>query len=79
METALNNDEIYAVLESEIVSLKISPGEILTEKALCERFNVSRTPIRGVLQRLQENRFIDIVMCNKCTALHINELFELDQ
>ena len=24
------------------------------------------------------NRFIDIVMCNKCTALHIDELFELD-
>ena len=25
------------------------------------------------------NRFIDVVMCNKCVVFHINELFELEQ
>lgn len=72
MEAMLGNDEIYSILEDEIVSLKILPGEVLTEKSLCERFHVSRTPIRGVLQRLQVNRFIDIVPYRSTNVTVIN-------
>lgn len=61
METTLTSDEIYNILEQEIVLLKIRPGEILSENPLCKRFNVSRTPIRSVLQRLQQNGFVHIV------------------
>ncbi len=61
METSMSNDDIYRILESEIVSLKIAPGDILSENSLCQRFHVSRTPIRSVLQRLQQNRFVDII------------------
>lgn len=61
METILSCDEIYEQLEDEIVLLKIKPGEILSEHPLCKRFNVSRTPIRSVLQRLQQNGFVQIV------------------
>ena len=60
-ETTLNNDEIYKILEDEIVSLKIQPGDILSENSLCKRFHISRTPIRSILQRLQQNRFVDII------------------
>lgn len=61
METTLTSDEIYTILEREIMLLKIRPGEILSEHPLCKRFNVSRTPIRSVLQRLQQNGFVHIV------------------
>lgn len=61
MDTGFTNDEIYAILETELVSLKISPGDVLSENSLCQRFHVSRTPIRSVLQRLQQNRFVDII------------------
>ena len=54
-------DEIYGILEDEIVSLKIRPGDVISENTLCKRFGVSRTPIRSVLQRLQQNRFVDII------------------
>lgn len=57
----LSNEEIYSVLEREIVTLKLKPGETLSENQLCERFSVSRTPIRSVLQRLQQNRFVQII------------------
>lgn len=61
MENALTNDDIYQILESEIVSLKTAPGDALSENSLCQRFLVSRTPIRSVLQRLEQNRFVDII------------------
>ncbi|MGN0158496.1 MAG: GntR family transcriptional regulator [Brotaphodocola sp.] len=61
METTLTCDEIYEQLEGEIVQLKTKPGEILSELPLCKRFNISRTPIRSVLQRLQQNGFVQIV------------------
>ena len=67
-----NTKEIYQILESEIVSLKIAPGEVLTENSLCERFQVSRTPIRSVLQRLQENKFVEIIPHKSTTVTRIN-------
>lgn len=54
------SDTIYRTLEKEILDLKIKPGEALSENDLCARFNVSRTPIRSVLQRLQENGLVTI-------------------
>lgn len=61
MEMTVSCDEIYQIIENEIVSLKIRPGEILSENSLCKRFSLSRTPIRSVLQRLQQNRFVHII------------------
>ena len=61
METTFTSDEIYNILEQEIVLLKIEPGEILSENTLCKRFLVSRTPIRSILQRLQQNGFVQII------------------
>lgn len=63
MEDNLSCDEIYSILESEIAQLKILPGETLSENTLCRRFHISRTPIRSVLQRLQQNGFVQIVPC----------------
>lgn len=56
----LSSGQIYEVLESEIINLKIRPGTNLSETELCERFGVSRTPIRLVLQRLKNNGLIEI-------------------
>lgn len=61
MEKNLTSDEIYTILEQEIVLLKIKPGEIISENTLCKRFLISRTPIRSILQRLQQNGFVQII------------------
>lgn len=61
MEACLSIDEIYRILENEIAQLKILPGEVLSENILSRRFHISRTPVRSVLQRLQQNGFVQIV------------------
>lgn len=45
--------DIFRILEHEILTLKIKPGTLLSENALCVRFGVSRSPIRSVLQELR--------------------------
>ena len=44
--------EMRQVLEQEILGGVILPGERLDERALAERFGVSRTPVREVLSQL---------------------------
>ena len=55
------NESIYRELEEDIMNLRIHPGEMLSEHSLCERFQVSRTPIRSVLQRLQSEGLVEII------------------
>ncbi len=52
--------DIYRELEQDILHLRILPGTMLSENPLCERFDVSRTPIRSALQRLQSERLVEI-------------------
>ena len=61
MKNQLSNEQIYRTLEDEIVSLSIKPNEALGENSLAARFGISRTQIRSVLQRLQENGFVRII------------------
>lgn len=46
-------ETIYEKLRSEIIELKIAPGDWLKEEAVSARFGLSRTPIRDVLKRLE--------------------------
>lgn len=58
MRNRLSSDAIYDILEKEILELTIRPGTALSEAEMCERFSVSRTPMRSVLQRLSDNGLV---------------------
>lgn len=58
--TESRNEAIYRELEADIVNLDLHPGDMLSENSLCDRFQVSRTPIRSVLQRLQSEGLVEI-------------------
>lgn len=53
-------DQIYEALRRAIVRLEMQPGSAISEKELCRRFEVSRTPVREALQRLAEEDLVDI-------------------
>lgn len=61
MASSVSTDEIYRILEDEIVDLKLLPGTAISENQCCQRFGISRTPVRSVLQRLEQNGFVRIV------------------
>ncbi len=73
-----SSDEIFKILEQELISLEILPSEILSENALCSRFNVSRTIIRSALQRLEQSGFVEIIPCvgTRVTPINLNAVTE---
>ena len=63
MAEQMHPEDIYQTLEYEFVTLKIKPGETISENQLCKRFGISRTPVRTALQRLEQNGFVQIIPC----------------
>ena len=54
-------EQVYYILEEEILSGVLSRGDTLTETSLSTRLGVSRTPLRGALARLAEEGLINII------------------
>lgn len=54
------HNEIVANLRQEIVSAKWLPGQRLPESLLCERFGVSRTPLRAALKTLAAEGLVEL-------------------
>jgi DNA-binding GntR family transcriptional regulator len=75
-------DQVYSLLEREIVEGRMKPGERIREKELAQRLGISRTPIREALLKLE---MAGIVVCNSrrsynvriLTADDIREVFEI--
>lgn len=57
---AQRDDAIYRAISEAIVEHRLAPGDRLPEDALAEAFDVSRTGIRKVLQRLALERLVTI-------------------
>ena len=53
-------EQVFDRLETEILSGKYTPGEILTEMKLVSDLGVSRTPIREALRRLEQEHIIEV-------------------
>ncbi len=66
-------ESVFSVLEEEILNGTLRPGESLTELALVSRLGVSRTPIRGALQRLSEEGLVDTVPNKGAVVVGVDE------
>ena len=45
-------EQAYRLIEEQIVTLRLKPGDILSEQMLSASCGIGRTPIREALQRL---------------------------
>ncbi len=54
------NISIYKELERRIIEMEYKPGDAIVEKVLIEEFNVSRTPIREAILKLQQKGLLDL-------------------
>jgi len=55
------NINIYKTIRDRILYQEYTPGQILNETQLAEEFDVSRTPIRDVLSRLEWEQLVSIL------------------
>ena len=74
--------QAYNNIKEKIISCEYSPGMLLNEEILCETFNVSRTPIRDALSRLEQEGLITIwpkkgIIVSSLSISEVNNLFEL--
>ena len=53
-------ERLTAVIEEEILSLRLKPGDRLDEVRLAERYGTSRTPVREALRQLSANGLIEL-------------------
>ena len=72
---------VYEDLKHQIIACEILPGAQLTEEALCEQFNASRTPVRDAVGRLEQEQLVTIhpkkgIFVNTVSLSNVSELFE---
>lgn len=76
------SEEIFRVLEEQIVCCDLEPGTSLFEVKLSQRFHVSRTPVREALLKLERRGMIRSVPykgfeVNPVSLKDVLELYEL--
>ena len=65
-------DIVYDYLREALVDGVIRPGERIVERTYAEKFNVSRTPIREVLRKLEMEGFVEYIPRRGIVAKGLN-------
>ena len=53
-------DRVYAELKDQIFNFSLLPGDRFSENEVAERMDVSRTPVRDALYRLQQEGYVEV-------------------
>ncbi len=74
------HDDVALMLREMITDGELRPGEKIVEQLLCERFGVSRTPLREALKVLAAEGLVDLLprrgaVVAQITVAEIEELF----
>lgn len=54
-------EQAYRVLEEQLVTLKLAPGELIAEKDLMDKTGIGRTPVREAMQRLSADGLLQVI------------------
>lgn len=76
----MRKDEmIFTDLKKKILGVEIMPGTKLSENILSKEYNISRTPIRKVLQQLEGEGLVDIIpqTGSFVTKIAISRIFDV--
>jgi len=79
IETRGIKDVVYELLKKNIITGQLKPEERLIEKQIAKEFNVSRTPLREAIQKLEREGWVKRVASGgvKVTAISVQELTHL--
>lgn len=73
---------MFQNLRADIISQRLKPGQAIREDELAQNFGVSRTPIREILRRLEQEDLVKVipnrgVFVSELTAKDIEEVLEI--
>lgn len=71
-------ERAYKAIEERIVTLQLSPGQLLSEQSLGAQLKIGRTPIREALQRLARDGLVAILPRRGILVSEINLLTHLE-
>jgi DNA-binding GntR family transcriptional regulator len=54
-------DQVYPILRELIIKGKIRPGELIDDKRIATLLNISRTPVREAVKRLNDENLVTVV------------------
>jgi DNA-binding GntR family transcriptional regulator len=54
-------EQAYRLLEEQLVTLKLAPGELIAEKDLMDKAGIGRTPVREAIQRLSSEGLLQVL------------------
>jgi DNA-binding GntR family transcriptional regulator len=54
-------EQAYRLLEEQLVTLKLAPGELIAEKDLMDKAAIGRTPVREAIQRLSTEGLLQVL------------------
>lgn len=72
MKKKFTTDEIYKILKDRIIQIKYEPGIVLNEVDIGNEFEISRTPIREIFQKLNSNKLLKIIPRYGAQVSHID-------
>ena len=53
--------DVYQKIKEDILTLKLKPGQMISENEIANKYHVSRTPIKNAFLRLKGEQYIEIV------------------
>jgi DNA-binding GntR family transcriptional regulator len=60
-DTASLAEQAYRLLEEQLVTLRLAPGELISEKDLMNKADIGRTPVREAIQRLSAEGLLQVL------------------
>ncbi|MFN2435685.1 MAG: GntR family transcriptional regulator, partial [Desulfotignum sp.] len=72
---------MYQILRERILYMEYHPGQILNENVLAQEFQVSRSPVRNVLNRLEWEQLVRIIprTGSMVTEIEFNKIMHVFQ
>ncbi|QBP42626.1 GntR family transcriptional regulator [Paenisporosarcina antarctica] len=71
-------DYVYEILKENIISLKIKPGQNISEKEISEMLEVSRTPVREAFVKLAQEELVEVYP-QRGTVVSLIDLFHVEE
>jgi len=73
------SENVYESLRKEISNLEIKPGTILTENDISVKYNISRSPVRSVFQKVKDDGLITAIpyKLSYVSQLDMNRIMEV--